>query len=299
MSYEILKNIIPAGAAGLAFTWELCGSTFECENPRLSDGIRAGLFAVGATFLFKQAYYLIKWGWQHVDLFDPTIISNLRNENFLNTCHQLNLQDLLNKANCMALSKAAREHVCALVAAFHSLKGADTLNEENRTTITAHPRYAWQLAYAIVHLHEANILNDENRTTITVHPNAAVLFAPAIISLHEAGILNEENRATITAHPQDVRPLIDALILLHKAGMLNEENRTTITDHPREAYQLAKAIILLHKAGLLNEENRTTITASPDLAEKLAALLIVADNHGVRNGPCGIIMEFAYNIPTC
>src|SRR3989344_4768247 len=237
MSYEILKNIIPAGAAGLAFTWELCGSTFECENPRLSDGIRAGLFAVGATFLFKQAYDLMKWGWQHVDLFDPTIISNLRNENFLNTCHQLNLQDLLNKANCMALSKAAREHVCALVAAFHSLKGADILNEENRTTITAHPNAAVQLA--------------------------------------------------------------DAIILLHKADTLNEENRATITAHPREAYQLAKAIILLHKAGLLNEENRTTITASPDLAEKLAALLIVADNHGVRNGPCGIIMEFAYNIPTC
>src|SRR3989344_5369020 len=268
MSYEILKNIIPAGAAGLAFTWELCGSTFECENPRLSDGIRAGLFAVGATFLFKQAYDLMKWGWQHVDLFDPTIISNLRNENFLNTCHQLNLQDLLNKANCMALSKAAREHVCALVAAFHSLKGADILNEENRTTITA-------------------------------HPNAAVQLADAIILLHKAGTLNEENRATITAHPQDVRPLIDALILLHKAGMLNEENRTTITDHPRETYVLAKTIILLHEAGLLNEENRTTITASPDLAEKLAALLIVADNHGVRNGPCGIIMEFAYNIPTC
>src|SRR3989344_2465027 len=268
MSYEILKNIIPAGAAGLAFTWELCGSTFECENPRLSDGIRAGLFAVGATFLFKQAYDLMKWGWQHVDLFDPTIISNLRNENFLNTCHQLNLQDLLNKANCMALSKAAREHVCALVAAFHSLKGADILNEENRTTITA-------------------------------HPNAAVQLADAIILLHKADTLNDENRATITAHPRYAWQLAYAIVHLHEANILNDENRTTITVHPNAAVLFAPAIIFLHEAGLLNEENRTTITASPDLAEKLAALLIVADNHGVRNGPCGIIMEFAYNIPTC
>src|SRR3989344_2962168 len=275
MSYEILKNIIPAGAAGLAFTWELCGSTFECENPRLSDGIRAGLFAVGATFLFKQAYDLMKWGWQHVDLFDPTIISNLRNENFLNTCHQLNLQDLLNKANCMALSKAAREHVCALVAAFHSLKGADILNEENRTTITAHPNAAVQLADAIILLHKADTLNDENRATITAHPRYAWQLAYAIVHLHEANILNDENRATITAHPQDVRPLIDALILLHKAGMLNEENRTTITDHTRETYVLAKTIILLHEAGLLNEENRTTITDHPRQPYKLAKAIIL------------------------